>query len=79
MTFTESNQKHLDHQQVHNLTRLKVAVEEISEDEAVEEAMDLAVAVDQLPVITVEEQDIMLGTIKTLLQHASIVSPMTIQ
>ena len=61
------------------MNRLRVAVEEISEDEAMEEAMDLAVAVDQLPVITVEERDITLGTARTLLQHASIVSPMTIQ
>ena len=55
------------------------AVEEISEDEAVEETMDLAVAVDRSPAITVEEQDITLGSARTLLQHASIVNPMTIQ
>ena len=54
MTFIESNQKHLDHQQVHNMNRLREAMEEILEDEAVEEAMDLAVAMDKLPAITVE-------------------------
>ena len=79
MTCTESNQKHLDHQQVHNMNRLEKAVEAISEDEAVEEPMDLAVAMDMSPAITVEEHDIMLGTARTLLQHASTVSPMTIQ
>ena len=78
MTFTESNQKRLDHQQVHSMNRLVKTVDQISEDEAVEEALALAVAVDRLPAITVEVQDIMLGTVKTLLQHASTVSPMTI-
>ena len=54
MTFTESNQKQLDHQQIHNMNRLVKAVEEISEDEVMEEAMDFAVAVDRSPAITVE-------------------------
>ena len=61
------------------MIRLKEAVEETLEDEAVEEAMDLAVAVDLLPVITVEEHDIMLGIARTLLQPASIVNLMIIQ
>ena len=80
MTFTESNQKHRDQlqSQVRSMIRHKVAVEVILEDEAVEELMDLAVAVDLLPVTTVEEQDIMLGIARTLLQPASIVSLMTI-
>ena len=54
MTFTKSNQKNLDHQQVHNMNRLVKAMKEISEDEAMEEALALAVAVDRSPVITVE-------------------------
>ncbi len=58
------------------MIRHKVAVEVISEDEAVEELMDLAVAVDRSHAITVEEQDIMLGIVRTLLQLASIVNPM---
>ena len=61
------------------MIRLKEAVEETLEDEAVEEAMDLAVAVDLLPVITVEEQDIMLGIARTLLQPANIVNLMITQ
>ena len=60
------------------MNRLVKAVEVISEDEAMEEPMDLAVAVDRSLAITVEEQDIMLGTVRTLLQPASIVNPMTI-
>ena len=46
MTCTESNQRHRVLQQDHNMTKLMLAVEEDSEDEAVEEA--LAVAVDRL-------------------------------
>ena len=61
------------------MIRLREAVEEISEDEDVEEAMDLAVAVDLLPVIIAVEQDITLGTVRTLLQHVSIVNLMIIQ
>ena len=79
MTCIESNQKHLDHQQVHNMNRHRVAVEVISEDEAVEELMDLAVAVDRSHAITVEEQDIMLGIARTLLQPANIVNLMITQ
>ena len=80
MTFIESNQKHRDQlqSQVRSMIRHKVAVEVISEGEAVEESMDLAMAVDQSHAITVEEQEIMLGIVRTLLQHASIVSLMTI-
>ena len=80
MTFTESNQKHQDQlqSQVRSMIRHKVAVEVISEDEAMEELMDLAVAVDRSHAITVEEHDIMLGISRTLLQHASTVSLMTI-
>ena len=80
MTFIESNQKHRDRLQLQARSMIwhKVAVEVISEDEAMEELMDLAVAMDRSHAITVEEQDIMLGIVRTLLQHASIVNPMTI-
>ena len=60
------------------MIRHKVAVEVITEDEAVEEPMDLAMAVDQSHAITVEEQDIMLGIVRTLLQHINTISPMII-
>ena len=62
MTYTESSQKHRVQQQDHSLIRLMVAVEEDSEDEAVEEALHeekasaeekvLAVVADQSLVIT---------------------------
>ena len=54
MKFIESSLRHLDQQQVHNMNWLMMAVEEISEDEAVEEALALVVAVDRLIDITVE-------------------------
>ena len=64
MTYTESSQRHRVQQQDHSLIRLMVAVEEDSEDEAVEEALHeekpsaeekvLAVVVDQSLVITAE-------------------------
>ena len=58
MTYTESSQKHRVQQQDHSLIRLTVAVEEDSEDEAVEEALHkekvLAMVADQLLVITAE-------------------------
>ena len=57
-TCTESNQKHRVKQQDHNMIWLMEAMEEDSEDEAVEEALAvvkaLAVAVDRLLVTTVE-------------------------
>ena len=53
-----------------------VAVEEDSEDEEDSEALAmakaLAVVADQLLVTTVELQDIMLGTFRALLPHATI-------
>ena len=64
MMYTESSQKHRVQQQDHILTRLMVAVEEDSEDEAMEDALHeekdsaeekvLAVVTDQSLVITVE-------------------------
>ena len=64
MTCTESKQKHRVQQQDHSLIRLMVAMEEDSEDEAMEEALHeekasaeekvLAVVVDQSLVITKE-------------------------
>ena len=58
MTHTESNQKHRVQQQDHRWIRLMEAVEEDSEDEVVEEALDeeggLAKVVDQSLVITAE-------------------------
>ena len=64
MTCIESSQKHLAQQQDHSMNRLVMAVEEDSEDEAVEKALameeafpvvkDLAVAVDLLLVTIVE-------------------------
>ena len=64
MTCTESSQKHLVQQQDHSMNRLVMAVEEDSEDEAVEKALAveealamekaLAVAMDQSLVTTVE-------------------------
>ena len=60
------------------MNQLVKAVEEILEDEAMEEPMDLAVAVDRSPAITVEVQDIMLGTVRTLPQHVNTASLMTI-
>ena len=57
-TCTESSQRHRVQQQDHSLIRLMVAMEEDSEDEAVEEALQeekvLAAVVDQSPVITTE-------------------------
>ena len=52
MTSTESSQRHLDQQQDHSINRLMMAVVEDSEDEAVVEA--LAVAVDRLFITIVE-------------------------
>ena len=58
MTCTESNQRHQVHQQDHSMNRLILAMEEDSEDEAVDEALAvvkaLAMAMDQLLVTTVE-------------------------
>ena len=64
MTYTESSQKHRVQQQDHSLTRIMVAGEEDSEDEAVEEDLQeekasakervLAVVADQSLVITAE-------------------------
>ena len=57
-TCTESNQKHRVQQQDHSMIRLMVAMEEDSEDEAVEKALamvkDLAMPVDLLLVTIVE-------------------------
>ena len=63
-TCTGSSQRHRVHQQDHNMIRLMEAVEEDSEDEAVEEALReekapteervLAVVVDQLLVTTAD-------------------------
>ena len=63
-TCTESSQRHRVQQQDHNMIRLMEAMEEDSEDEAVEEALHeekapteervLAMAVDQLLVTTME-------------------------
>ena len=63
-TCIESNQKHRVQQQDHSMIRLMEAVEEDSEDEAMEEALReekapteervLAVAMDQLLVTTME-------------------------
>ena len=52
MTYIESNQRHQVQQQDHSMNWLMLAEEEDSEDEAVEEA--LAVALDLLPVTTVD-------------------------
>ena len=52
MTCTESSQRHQVQQQDHSMNRLILAMEEDLEDEAVEEA--LAMAVDQLLVTTME-------------------------
>ena len=46
MTSTESSQRHQDHQQFHNINWLMMVVVEDSEDEAVVEA--LALAMDRL-------------------------------
>ena len=77
MMCTESKQTHRVQQQDHSRIRLMEAVEEDSEDEAVEEASHeekalaeeevLAKVTDQSLVIIVESQDTMLGTVKTLL------------
>ena len=56
------------------MTRLKKAVVEVLEDEVAVE--DLAEVEDRLYAITMELYDIMLGTIRTLLQHASIANLM---
>ena len=47
MTYTESSQKHRVQQQDHSLIRLTVAVEEDSEDEAVEEALHEEKSLDE--------------------------------
>ena len=52
MTSIEFIHKHLDQRWVHSMNRLMMAVEEDSEEEAVVEA--LAVAVDKLSVIIVD-------------------------
>ena len=61
------------------MNRLVMAVEEDSEDEAMEEALALEealdVAMDRLLVTTMELQNIMLGIVRTLLQHVTIASP----
>ena len=58
MTYTESSQKHRVQQQDHSLIRLTVDGEADSEDEDVEEALDvekvLVVVADQSLVITAE-------------------------
>ena len=64
MTCTESSQKHLVQQQDHSMNRLMMAMEEDSEEEAVEKALAveealamveaLAMAVDLLLVTIVE-------------------------
>ena len=58
MTCTESSQRHQVQQQDHNRNWLMLAMEEDSEDEAMEEALDvvkaLAVVVDRSLVTTVE-------------------------
>ena len=58
MTCTESSQKHLVQQQDHTMNRLMLAMEEDSEEEAVEEDLvmekALAVAMDLLLVTTME-------------------------
>ena len=68
---TESKQTHRVQQQDHSRIRRMEAVEEDSDDEAVEEASHeedvLAKVADQSLVIIVESQDTMLGTVKTLL------------
>ena len=51
-TYIESNQRHQVQQQDHSMNQLMLAVEEDSEDEAMEEA--LAVAVDRSLVTTAE-------------------------
>ena len=57
-TCTESNQKHRVQQQDHSMIRLMLAMEEDSEDEAMEEDLvvvkDLAMAVDRLLVTNME-------------------------
>ena len=62
------------------MIQLMLAVEEDSQDEDMEEALamekDLAVAMDRSLVTIVELQDIVLGTVGTLVQHVSIASPM---
>ena len=52
MTFIESSQKDKDQQQVHSMNQLEKDVVKDSEDEAMEEA--LAMAVDRLYAITLE-------------------------
>ena len=58
MTYTESSQKHQVQQQDHSMNRLMLAMEEDSEDEAVEEALAvdkaLAVVMDRSLVTIVE-------------------------
>ena len=58
MTCIESNQRHRVQQQDHSMIRLMLAVEEDSEDEAVEEALAvvkaLAMVMDQSLVTTME-------------------------
>ena len=58
MASTESSQRHQVQQQDYNMNRLMLAVEEDSEDDAVEEALavvkDSAAVVDQLLVTIME-------------------------
>ena len=58
MTYTEFNRKQQVQQQDHSMNRLMMAMEEDLEDEVMEEALAvvkaLAMAVDLLPVTTME-------------------------